>query len=270
MFTKLLRQSFFKIPKRGFCQYQPLNETSKDLKTKILKTALVHVNKSGWNDQTLAETCVDLGYPSVTSRILPNGPIDLVYYIVDSWNERLAEDLTYLDLEEMRISDRILEGIKIRLSYQIPYLTRWHEALALGSLPNNLPTTMEKLTNIADEIWYIAGDPSADLNWYTKRGLLISAYVSTELFMLTDKSENFVETWKFLDRRIKDILEYGKYINIARNFASGINIGLNSLIPLISIYPNKFENDIEELKLRKPIQTDSQLYKNNQTTKEQN
>lgn len=31
--------------------------------------------------------------------------------------------------------------------------------------------------------------------------------------MLTDKSENYIETWRFLDRRIRDILEYGKYIN---------------------------------------------------------
>lgn len=42
----------------------------------------------------------------------------------------------------------------------------------------------------------------------------MSAYVSTELFMLTDRSENYIETWRFLDRRIRDILEYGKYINI--------------------------------------------------------
>ena len=36
---------------------------------------------------------------------------------------------------------------------------------------------------------------------------------SVELFMLSDHSENFVESWKFLDRQIKDILSYGKGIN---------------------------------------------------------
>jgi len=35
--------------------------------------------------------------------------------------------------------------------------------LALGGLPHNAPKTLEKLTYIADEIWYIAGDRSADV-----------------------------------------------------------------------------------------------------------
>jgi ubiquinone biosynthesis protein COQ9 len=30
-----------------------------------------------------------------------------------------------------------------------------------------------------------------------------------ELFMLTDRSENFEETWKFLERRLKDVHETG-------------------------------------------------------------
>lgn len=34
--------------------------------------------------------------------------------------------------------------------------------------------------------------------------------------MLTDRSPNYVETWDFLERRISDILKYGKYINTVR------------------------------------------------------
>lgn len=98
--------------------------------------------------------------------------------------------------------------------------------------------------------------------------------------MLTDKSENFVETWKFLDRRIRDILEYGKHINLVcsfynklfirklRNFASGVNVGLNSLISLMSMYPNKFENDIEELKARNYDQKRHSSYESQTTIKE--
>jgi len=247
MFARAFTKSYQTVSRRFFCNAQTV-DPNEELKARILKTALIHVNRAGWTDKALSEACMDLGYPAVTSRIVSNGPIDLVYYAVDRWNERLAEDLSYLELEEMRISDRIIEGIKIRLSYQIPYLTRWNEALALGGLPNNAPKTLEKLTYIADEIWYIAGDRSADLNWYTKRGLLMSAYVSTELFMLTDKSENYIETWRFLDRRIRDILEYGKYINIVRNVASGLNVGLSSLAAMASLPPRQYDNDIEKFR----------------------
>jgi len=38
--------------------------------------------------------------------------------------------------------------------------------LALGGLPHNAPKTLEKLTYIADEIWYIAGDRSADVKLF--------------------------------------------------------------------------------------------------------
>jgi ubiquinone biosynthesis protein COQ9 len=44
--------------------------------------------------------------------------------------------------------------------------------MALGLKPQNLPTTLSKLGAISDEIWYLSGDQSTDINWYTKRALL--------------------------------------------------------------------------------------------------
>ena len=46
------------------------------------------------------------------------------------------------------------------------------------------------------------------MNWYSKRLTLAAVYKTTELFMITDKSENFEETWKFLDRRFADLRSY--------------------------------------------------------------
>lgn len=39
--------------------------------------------------------------------------------------------------------------------------------------------------------------------------MFIGVYVSTELFMLTDKSKDFRETWEFLERRLNDVLFLG-------------------------------------------------------------
>ena len=36
-------------------------------------------------------------------------------------------------------------------------------------------------------------------------------YTSTELFMLTDASDNFADTWAFLDRRLEDVVTLSKY-----------------------------------------------------------
>lgn len=103
----------------------------------------------------------------------------------------------------MKISERVQQGIKIRLQCEIPYLSKWHQvikwvvefftnkAMALGIYPTNFLTTAQKLMKISDDIWYIAGDRSTDVNclanrylkwqynWYSKRGLLLGAYLRT-------------------------------------------------------------------------------------------
>jgi len=85
------------------------------------------------------------------------------------------------------------------------------------SLGENIPASISELAKLSDEIWYLAGDESADTSWYTKRTMLSGVYASTELFMTTDKSPGFEATWEFLDRRLEDVVDIG---NIARNIGS--------------------------------------------------
>jgi hypothetical protein len=48
------------------------------------------------------------------------------------------------------------------------------------------------------------------MNWYSKRALLGAVYVSTELFMITDRSANYADTWAFMNRRLEDVDAVGK------------------------------------------------------------
>ena len=41
---------------------------------------------------------------------------------------------------------------------------------------------------------------------YAKRAALASVYSATELYMLTDYSAECVDTWDYLDRRLKDMV----------------------------------------------------------------
>ena len=67
--------------------------------------------------------------------------------------------------------------------------------MALGLAPRNIATTLGKIHDISDEIWFLAGDRSKDINWYTKRALLSKIYAATETFMVQDQSHDFEETW---------------------------------------------------------------------------
>lgn len=75
--------------------------------------------------------------------------------------------------------------------------------------PSYIPASLQELAKLADEIWFLAGDTSVDPSWYTKRASLSTIYASTELFMTTDTSEGFIETRKFLRRRLAEVHEVG-------------------------------------------------------------
>ena len=47
------------------------------------------------------------------------------------------------------------------------------------SLPQNMASSIAELARLADEMWYLAGDTSADFSWYTKRATLSAVYAST-------------------------------------------------------------------------------------------
>lgn len=86
----------------------------------------------------------------------------------------------------------------------------WPQALSLQAHPAALPTSLTQLATIVDDIWRAAGDTSTDSNWYTKRALLAGVYTTTELYMLTDGSPGFADTWESLQRRVDDVVAAGK------------------------------------------------------------
>lgn len=50
------------------------------------------------------------------------------------------------------------------------------------SLAGNIPASIHELTKLSDEIWFLAGDTSADTSWYTRRATLSAVYASTGIY----------------------------------------------------------------------------------------
>lgn len=65
----------------------------------------------------------------------------------------------------MLLKDRIAFIIKKRLEYNIPVVKqgRWSEAMAVTAAPSVLPTTLEKIALLADEICFQAGDKATSV-----------------------------------------------------------------------------------------------------------
>jgi ubiquinone biosynthesis protein COQ9 len=97
------------------------------------------------------------------------------------------------------------------------------------SLLGNIPSSLQELNALSDEIWYLAGDTSVDASWYTKRASLAALYASSELFMTTDTSKDFKDTEDFVDRRLEDVQKIGGTVGHLSQFVgfwagSGINL----------------------------------------------
>lgn len=70
--------------------------------------------------------------------------------------------------------------------------------------PSYVPSSLQELAKLTDEIWFLAGDTSVDPSWYSKRASLSMIYAASELFMTNDKSPGFRDTRLFLQRRLKE------------------------------------------------------------------
>jgi ubiquinone biosynthesis protein COQ9 len=179
-------------------------------KEKIMTEVLRNVPFDGWTERVLKEAVKTCGYDVAYAEILfPGGVGEVVDMFVRSVDQRMLQVLEDLPLCDMKIRERIATAIKVRLEQNLPYRQAIRRAITFYAMPHNAARAAKSLWNTADSIWYAAGDTATDYNYYTKRLLLGGVYSTTLLFWLDDHSENFQDTYAFLDRRISDVLKIG-------------------------------------------------------------
>ncbi|KAF2876775.1 COQ9-domain-containing protein [Massariosphaeria phaeospora] len=182
----------------------------------ILSASISHVPSYGFTLNALTLGACDAGYLDVSTNLLPRGVFDLVnYHLV---MQRLAlKDTVQFPTEggqgrSSSIGAKIRALTLARLHANRPVIHRWQEALAIMAQPSYVPASLDELAQLADEIWFLAGDKSVDSSWYTKRASLSAVYSATEVFMTQDTSKDFVETEKFLDARLEDAIKVGGFL----------------------------------------------------------
>ncbi|KAI9354771.1 rpsU-divergently transcribed protein [Pilaira anomala] len=163
------------------------------------------VAEYGWNMESLMQGAKSLGYPSVAHGVFPGGVSGLIdahlAYSRELFVEQVKEKKE--ELLMLNMNERVKLLTKLRLDMNKPYIHKWPEALAVMAQPSNVNMSLKHLGDIADDIWYYAGDRSADMNWYTKRASLAAIYSSADIFMTQDLSPQYTETEKFLNRRLE-------------------------------------------------------------------
>ena len=188
------------------------NEDDEDeqIRESILSASLKFVPGYGWTKHAVEAGTESLGYPTVTAGVISDPDISLIHYHYRVANEKLIK-LMKKEIEEQKASGQevnvtqfLKKSIKQRLKMNVPYMSRWAEALAIMTYPQNAPTSLNLGLELVDSMWHVGGDTNVDVSWYTKRLILLGIYKTTELAMMQDQSDGYLDTWAFLDRRFDD------------------------------------------------------------------
>jgi len=203
-----------------------MNETKpfdrETVRTAILEAALPHVPFDGWTQAVLQQAAKDAGFePVMALRVFPGGPVEAIEFWSALADRRMLEELEQQDLLRLKVRERVATAIRVRLTQTARDREAVRRALAVLALPLNAGRGPALVWRTVDAIWYAAGDTATDFNYYTKRGLLAGVYGATVLYWLDDRSEDFKDTWAFLDRRIAEVMRVPQALgNIGKQLAA--------------------------------------------------
>jgi ubiquinone biosynthesis protein COQ9 len=197
----------------------------------IHNRALIDIKNSGFNEKMLLNAAKNCKISEgKLRRLFPEGIFELKQYYFSEIDEQMLQKIKTQNYENIRIRDKIFNGVLIRLELFKKNKTSIKHIFVSES--SNPIKSLKHLWRTSDLIWKSAGDSSTDYNHYTKRLLLSWVYITTLICWFNDKSRNINDTKLFLNRRIDEVLEFGKQSGKIKSKISKLNI-TNKLINII-------------------------------------
>lgn len=105
------------------------------------------------------------------------------------WNAKLRDELLDLSSKlekegkfqdpDYDVFDFYTHALEKRLEYEIPFVMRWNEAMALGILPYNAFTTSVNLSDMIELLLYFSNFNGSSLQKASLKGGLLSAFTAT-------------------------------------------------------------------------------------------
>ena len=186
--------------------------TIKKIKNQVLQHAKPIIVKHGWNNELLKKISKSSKYNYEDIQLLfLNGYKDLLQLYLDEINIKMTLKSKSINFLRLKVHERIRELIILRLkilSKEKNLISRTFNHLLL---PQNYKLSIKNLYKTVDQIWFLAGDNSTDFNFYSKRIILGSIYLSTIKHFI--KNDNLNETINLLDKKLKAVSNIPKFKN---------------------------------------------------------
>ena len=188
-----------------------MTENITQIRDDILKAWLPSIEKQGWRWSDSTTASIQAGYQNtMADAVFPDGITGVVGHFADMIDRQMMEQLQSVSLDNMRVRDKIKTAVLARLDSMAEQHSAIKPTLAFWATPRSLVQGQQLVWRSADRIWIWAGDQSQDYNRHTKRALLSSILVTTTLVWLEDETEDHSKTSAFLDRRIENVMTFGK------------------------------------------------------------
>lgn len=209
------------------------------VENQILTKSLEYIPQYGFDKQCVMQAVRDLKYPDTMMSVVGassqgnSTELQMMVHWLKTQRANLQKEVRNHQSPLHKITneyDRAAFLINKRLEYNIPILDRLLAGIAQLMVPYNMPYSAEELYNLGDDVAFYAGDLSNDLAWYAKRFSISSVYVSSELFMLQDKSPGFVDTKVFVEDKVGQIDQLGSAYENVEQWAVFNGIGMFNLI----------------------------------------
>lgn len=193
-----------------------MTETGPTPRDRILQSALPLAAFEGWTDKLLRQSVKAAGLPDGADALyFPEGALDLLAFWSEHLNIKTEAALAELDIENMKIRDRVTQGVLARLEAIHPFEEAAHRALSRLALPDTLLggrlSGPGQLWAAADTIWRAIGDTSTDANYYSKRTILSGVIGTTLPVWLNDDGPEKLNAREFLDARIANVMQFEKF-----------------------------------------------------------
>ena len=186
--------------------------TSDATREALITAVLGHVPFDGWSEKALLAAADECAVEAAAvRRAFPRGAASLIQYHAARIDRCMEDGLGGTEaLKGMGVRQRIAAAVRLRLELEHSHREAVRAALAYCAMPQNARLSLTCLYHTVDTVWFAIGDKSTDFNFYSKRALLAGAYGATLLYWLDDSSENYEESWAFLDRRLEDVMRVGR------------------------------------------------------------
>ncbi|MFY9590132.1 COQ9 family protein [Rickettsia endosymbiont of Halotydeus destructor] len=197
-------------------------------KISFMQSLLTLLPFNEWNNKLLAGAEEHCGFASDYNTLLfPNGLQEVIDFFEKQQDDKMLMQLATVEAPK-KIRDKLSLALKTRIKNCTPIIHS--KNAAYFAMPNNVLFATTLAMRSCDLIWRYAGDKSLDYNYYTKRGLLFTVYLPAILYYIQDESENYIETDKFIDESLTNI------INGFTHFKNLCKLAEPSNIPIIRLF----------------------------------